>query len=160
MSWIRDFLLKLKNFKMKINLISIIYKIFVYGLFVYLVGILDFGYLLGFDFHKCKYAQLHVFFSPNLHAPCTPRFRFYFFFVIGFNFVGLFNLSLLDFCTCYFSFTSWLCQLLQLHYLISSYPNYVFAFIFYFSFWVVCGSQCHSWNDCVWASYYSVSAST
>ena len=72
----------------------------------YLVGLLDFGYLLGFDFHKCKYAQLHVFFSPNLHAPCTPRFRFYFFFVIGFNFVGLFNLSLLDFCTCYFSFTS------------------------------------------------------
>ena len=112
MPWIREFLLKLKNFKMKINLISIIYKNFVYGLFVYLVGILDFSYLLGFDFRKCKYAQLHFFFSPNLHAPSTPRFRFYFFVVVGFNFLGLFNLSLLDFCKCYFSFTSWLCQLL------------------------------------------------
>ena len=47
---------------MKINLISILYKIFVYGLFVYLVVILDFGYLLVFDLHKCKYAQLHIFF--------------------------------------------------------------------------------------------------
>ncbi|KAF3960325.1 hypothetical protein CMV_014954 [Castanea mollissima] len=27
------------------------------------------------------------FFSANLHAPFTPRFRFYIFFVIGFNFV-------------------------------------------------------------------------
>ena len=85
---------------MKINLISIIYKIFVDGLFVYLVGILDFGYLLVFNFRKCKYAQLHFFFSPNLHAPCTPRYVFCFFFVIGFNFIGLFDLSLLYFCTC------------------------------------------------------------
>ena len=62
MAWIREFLQKFTNFKMKINLISIIYKIFVYGLFVYLVGILDFGYLLVFDFGKCKYAQLHIIF--------------------------------------------------------------------------------------------------
>ena len=34
MAWIREFLLKFTNFKMKINLISIIYKIFVCGLFV------------------------------------------------------------------------------------------------------------------------------
>ena len=47
---------------MKLNLISIIYKIFVYGLFVYLVVILDFDYLLVFDFRKCKYPQLHIFF--------------------------------------------------------------------------------------------------
>ena len=61
MAWIREFLLKLKNFKMKINLISIIYKIFVYGLFVYLVGILD--------FRKFKYAQLHIFFLSK--SACT-----------------------------------------------------------------------------------------
>ena len=65
MAWIREFLQKFTNFKMKINLISIIYKIFVYGLFVYLVGILDFGYLLVFDFGKCKYAQLHIIFSKS-----------------------------------------------------------------------------------------------
>ena len=82
------------------------------------------------------------FFSPNLHAPCTPSFRFYFFFVIGFNFIGLFNLSLLDFCTCYFSFTS----CMYLHCLISTYPNYVcllfvsisiYFFVFHFEFYVV-----------------------
>ena len=130
---------------MQINLISIIYKMFVCGLFVYLVVILDFGYLLVFDFCKCKYAQLHIF-SPNLHAPCTPRYIFYFFFMIGFNFIGLFNLSLLDFCTCYFSFTSFMCLLLQLHCLISTYPNYVcllfvsisiYLFFFHFEFYVV-----------------------
>ena len=35
-----------------------------------------------------------------------------------------------------------------------------FLFIFYFSFWVLCISQCPIWNDSVWASYYSVWAST
>ena len=57
-------------------------------------------------------ANMHnfTFFSPNLHAPCTPRYRFYFFFMIGFNFIGLFNLSLLNFCTCLF----------QLHFVIVS----------------------------------------
>ena len=35
-----------------------------------------------------------------------------------------------------------------------------FLFIFYFPFWVLCGSQCHSWNEIIWASYYSVWAST
>ena len=65
MAWIREFSLKFTNFKMQINLISIIYKIFVYGLFVYLVVILDFGYLLVFDFRKCKYAQLPIFISKS-----------------------------------------------------------------------------------------------
>ena len=102
MAWIRDFLLKFTNFKMQINLISIIYKIFVYGLFVYLVVILDFGYVLVFDFCKCKCAQLYIFFPSKSAWPCTPRYRFYLFLVIGFNFIGLFNLSLLDFCMCYF----------------------------------------------------------
>ena len=69
MAWIREFLLKFANFKMKLNLISIIYKIFVYGLFVYLVVILDFDYLLVFDFRKCKYPQLHIFFFSK--SPCT-----------------------------------------------------------------------------------------
>ena len=52
---------------------------------------------LGFDFRKCKYAQLHIFFPPNLHAPCIPRYRFYFIFMIGFNFFNLFKLCFLDF---------------------------------------------------------------
>ena len=52
-------------------------------------------------------ANMHcTFFSPNLHVPFTPRYIFYFFFMIGFNFIGLFNLSLQDFCT-----------LFQLHFL-------------------------------------------
>ena len=92
-------------------------------------------------------ANMHnftFFFSPNLHAPCAPRYVFCFFFVIGFNFIRLFDLSLLYFCTCYFaSFRQ--CQLLQLHCLFSTYPNYVFAlcfnfylyFIFHFEFYVV-----------------------
>ena len=90
------------------------------------------------------------FFPPNLHAPCIPRYRFYFVFMIGFNFLGLFNLCFLDFCPFSFSFTTWLCQLLYLHCLISSYPNYVcLVFVsisdFYFLlFWVLCGSQCQS----------------
>ena len=50
---------------MQINLISIINKIFVYGLFVYSIVILDFVYLLVFDFRKCKYAQLHIFISKS-----------------------------------------------------------------------------------------------
>ena len=65
MAWIREFLLKFTNFKMQINLISIINKIFVYGLFVYSIVILDFVYLLVFDFRKCKYAQLHIFISKS-----------------------------------------------------------------------------------------------
>ena len=68
MPWIKEFSLKFTNFKMQINLISIIYKIFIYGLFVYLVVILDFGYLLIFYFCKCKYAQLHIF---NSKSACT-----------------------------------------------------------------------------------------
>ena len=104
-------------------------------------------------------------FSPNLHAPCTARYTFCFFFVIGFNFIRLFNLSLLDLCTCYFCFTSWLSVTLASF----SFFNisklcvcslFQFLFIFYFPFWVLCGSQCHSWNDIVLASYYSVWAST
>ena len=124
MAWIREFLLKFTNFKMQIYLISIMYKIFVYGLFVYLVVILDFGYLLVFDFRNCKYAQLHIFISKSA---CTlhSKVQILLIFVIGFNFIGLFNLSLLDFCTCCFSFTSWLCKLLLLHCLISTYSNYV-----------------------------------
>ena len=35
-----------------------------------------------------------------------------------------------------------------------------FLFIFYFEFWVLCGWQCHSWNDSEWASYCLVWAST
>ena len=78
---------------MKISLISIIYKNFVYGLFVYLFGILDLGYLLGFVFRKCKYAQLHIFFSKSaftLHSDFTSFawldliFRFVQFKFIGF----------------------------------------------------------------------------
>ena len=127
---------------------------------------MDFGYLLVFDFGKCKYWQLsHFFFPPNLHAPCTPRYRFCICFVIGFNFIGLFNLSLLDFCTCYFCFTSWWSvTLASLSYFNISNSCvcslFQFLFIFNFSFWVLCGSQCHSWNDSVWASYYSAWAST
>ena len=45
MAWIREFLLKFTNFKMQI--------------------ILDFGYLLVFDFCKCKHAQLHFFISKS-----------------------------------------------------------------------------------------------
>ena len=125
---------------------------------------MDFGYLLVFDFGKCKYWQLHIFFPPNLHAPCTPRYRFCFCFVIGFNFIGLFSLSLLDFCTCYFCFTLWLSvSLASLSYFNISKSCvcslFQFLCIFYFSFWVLCSSQCHSWNDSVWASYYSIWAS-
>ena len=35
-----------------------------------------------------------------------------------------------------------------------------FLFIFCFSFWVLCGSQCPIWNNSVWASYCSAWAST
>ena len=83
--------------------------------FVYMEAILYFGSSLmvyrkslSFDFHKCKYAPLHIF-PLNLHAPYNPRYGFYFFYLIGFYFIGFFNLSKLDFCTCYFNFTIWLC---------------------------------------------------
>ena len=110
---------------MQINLISIIYKMFVCGLFVYLVVILDFGYLLVFDFLQMQICTTSHFYLQICMHPALQGTDFTSFFVIGFNFIGLFNLSLLDFCTCYFSFTSFMCLLLQLHCLSSTYPNYV-----------------------------------
>ena len=65
-------------------------------------------------------ANMHnftFFFSPNLHAPCTPRYVFCFFFVIGFNFIGLFDLSLLYFA-----------HVILLHFVSVSY----FSFIVFF----------------------------
>ena len=82
------------------------------GLFVFLVVILDFGcfndsvYKISWFLFSQMHANMHnlTLIPANVHAPCTPRYKFYIFFLIGFNFIGLFNLSLLDFCTCYFSF--------------------------------------------------------
>ena len=101
MARIREFLLKFTNFKMKINLISIIYKIFVWSICVF-GSYFGLWLSLGFWLSQMQICTTSHFFSPNLHAPCTPRYRFYFFFMIEFNFIGLFNLSLLDFCTCLF----------------------------------------------------------
>ena len=101
MARIREFLLKFTNFKMKINLISIIYKIFVWSICVF-GSYFGLWLSLGFWLSQMQICTTSHFFSPNLHAPYTPRYRFYFFFMIEFNFIGLFNLSLLDFCTCLF----------------------------------------------------------
>ena len=112
-----------------------------YSVLHMLVSLVDMGVQ---DLWTC--AWLQIFFPPNLHAPCIPWYRFYFVFLIGFNILGLFILCFLDFCTCNFSFTTWLCQLLYLHCLISTYPNYVclvfvsisnFFFPRYFGFYVV-----------------------
>ena len=111
MAWIREFLLKFTNFKMKINLISIIYRIFIWPVYVF-GRYFGLKLYLGFWLSQMQICTTSHFFSPNLHAPCIPMYRFYFFFVIEFNFKGLINLSLLDFCTCYFGSTSWLCLLL------------------------------------------------
>ena len=100
-AWIREFLLKFTNFKMKINLISIIYKIFVWSVCLF-GSYFGLWLSLGFWILQMQICTTSRFFPPNLHAPCTPRYRFYFFFMIEFNFIGLFNLSLLDFCTCLF----------------------------------------------------------
>ena len=81
----------------------------------------------------CKYAQLHAF----------SKVWILILLLDGFNFIGLFNLSLSDFCTCYFNFIMWLCQLVWF-YCVISYPNCVclpflfqFLFIFSFKFYVV-----------------------
>ena len=112
-----------------------------YSVLHMLVSLVDMGVQ---DLWTC--AWLQIFFPPNLHAPCIPWYRFYFVFLIGFKILGLFILCFLDFCTCNFSFTTWLCQLLYLHCLISTYPNYVclvfvsisnFFFSRYFEFYVV-----------------------
>ena len=66
---------------------------------------------LSFDF---KNANMHNFklFPLNLHAGCTPSYEFYFFCLIGFNFICFFNLCISYFCKCYFRFIMWLCQLI------------------------------------------------
>ena len=77
-----------------------------------------------------------TFFSPNLHAPFTPSYRFDFFFVIGFNFIGLFNLSLLDFGTLFqLHFMNVLVTLASLsHFNISKLCVFAFCFNFYLFF--------------------------
>ena len=92
MAWIREFSLKFTNFKLQINLISIIYKIFVYGLFVYLVVILDFGYLLVFDFLQMQICTTSHFYLQICMHPALQGTDFTSFFVIGFNFIGLFSI--------------------------------------------------------------------
>ena len=101
------------NFKVLGYLIFLKYKeIILIWTCVYMEAILDFGcfndgiYKISqfFYFQKCKYARLQTF-PLNLHAPCTPSYGFYFFCLIGLNFICFFNLSISYFCKCYFRFT-------------------------------------------------------
>ena len=90
-AWIRDFLLKFTNFKVKINLFSIIYKIFIWSVCVF-GSYFGLWLSLGFWHSQMQICTAHFFLQICMYG--TPRYIFYFFFMIGFNFIGLFNLSL------------------------------------------------------------------
>ena len=100
-------------------------------------------------FANANIQDFTFFFPPNLHAPCFPRYRFYFVFMIGFNFLicsiyvywnfAHVILTSLHDCVSYFTFIV-LFQHIQI--MCVGFCFNLNFFFFFLLFWVLCGSQC------------------